>query len=80
MIIFHTLPDGDRQELNYTIRSRNQLLGTDQIYRNNYNELSLRANDDYVVSGILAMQMAINEQFMLMQNMTVSSVGVKDLF
>lgn len=80
MIIFHALPDGDRQELNYTIRSRNQLLGTDQIYRNNYNELSLRANDDYVVSGILAMQMAINEQFMLMQNMTVSSVGVKDLF
>lgn len=77
VILFHSSPDGEHKELNYTIRSKNQLLGIDQIYRNNYDDwMCWSEKDHYMTNGLLALQIAINEEFMRLQNITMAPVSV----
>lgn len=66
-ILFHNTSAG----LQYTIRNRNAPnLATDKIFRNNYNELNSRQDDDYIKSGWIKLQVAINEMFLRHQNVT----------
>lgn len=67
-ILFHNTSSG---ALQYTIRNRNAPnLITDRVFRNNYNELNNRQDDDYIQSGLIKLQIAINELFLRHQNVT----------
>lgn len=67
-ILFHETSSGSLQ---YTIRNRNAPnLATDKIFRNDYNELNNRQDDDYIGSGLMKLQIAINEIFLRHQNVT----------
>lgn len=72
-IVFHQAEDSSLQ---YTIRNRNAAnLATDKIRRNNYNELNNRHEDDYMDSGLLRLQIAINEIFLHHQNVSAFPVS-----
>ena len=67
-ILFHNTSN---QALEYTIRNRNAPnLVTDRIFRNNYNELNYRQDDDYIKSGFIKLQVSINELFLRHRNVT----------
>lgn len=73
-ILFHETSSGSLQ---YTIRNRNTPnLATDKIFRNDYKQLNSRQDDDYIGSGILKLQIAINEMFLRHQNVTPFPVSI----
>lgn len=72
-IVFHQAEDNSLQ---YTIRNRNAAnLETARIRRNNYNELNSQREDYYMGSGLLRLQMTINEIFLHHQNVSAFPVS-----
>lgn len=73
-VLFH---ETEGSQLQYTIRNRNSPnLATNKIFRNNYQDVNNRDDDDYMRSGFVKLQVAINNLFLRHHNVTPFPVSI----